>query len=234
MKLLTMQDRARLLANGQLRRQAEQENPDITIDFLPVVKLFTPDAGCTWLLTELDPDDTDRAFGLCDLGLGFPEFGYVSLTELRPSADDWGSRSSVIVPRQDHLRLFGRSPRRRRHQSMRRADMNTYSVLFAEDVPHYGFAEIKAEDRQAAIQTAKVFDVGSVAHHPEWENAVCRRIITIEAPCGASPPTFLWTAAFSATAERTISVSATLLPRCWLRLGALPPSPLGRDASARH
>jgi hypothetical protein len=82
MELLTAQDRARLLANGSLRRRAETENPDLVIDFLPVVKLFTPDAGCIWLLTELDPEDTDRAFGLFDLGLGFPELGYVSLTEL--------------------------------------------------------------------------------------------------------------------------------------------------------
>lgn len=36
----------------------------------------------TWLLTELDPEDPDRAFGLCDLGLGSPELGYVSLAEL--------------------------------------------------------------------------------------------------------------------------------------------------------
>ena len=39
---------------------------------------FTPDAGATWLLTEIDPDDHDHAFGLCDLGQGFPELGYVS------------------------------------------------------------------------------------------------------------------------------------------------------------
>lgn len=49
----------------------------------PVVKLFTPDAGATWLLTEIDPEDLDRAFGLCDLGLGFPELGWVSLSELQ-------------------------------------------------------------------------------------------------------------------------------------------------------
>lgn len=82
MKLLTDRDRVRLLANGALRREAEHDDPDACIDFLPVVKLFTPDANCTWLLTEIDPEDTDRAFGLCDLGLGFPELGYVSLTEL--------------------------------------------------------------------------------------------------------------------------------------------------------
>jgi Protein of unknown function (DUF2958) len=40
----------------------EAGNPDI--DFKPVVKLFTPDAQCTWLLTELGNDDI--AYGLCD------------------------------------------------------------------------------------------------------------------------------------------------------------------------
>lgn len=49
---------------------------------MPVVKLFTPDAHCTWLLTELDPEDPEIAFGLCDLGAGFPELGSVSLLEL--------------------------------------------------------------------------------------------------------------------------------------------------------
>lgn len=52
------------------------------MDLTPVVKLFTPDAGATWLLTELHPDNTDIAFGLADLGLGNPELGYVSLSEL--------------------------------------------------------------------------------------------------------------------------------------------------------
>ena len=53
-----------------------------TIDPPPVVKLLTPDAGANWLLTELDPADPDRAFGLCDLGLGCPELGWVSLAEI--------------------------------------------------------------------------------------------------------------------------------------------------------
>ena len=42
-----------------------------------------PDANATWLISELDPDDPDRLFGLCDLGLGSPELGYVSLAELK-------------------------------------------------------------------------------------------------------------------------------------------------------
>lgn len=52
------------------------------MDLTPVVKVFSPDAGATWLLTEIDPDNPDMAFGLADLGLGCPELGYVSLREL--------------------------------------------------------------------------------------------------------------------------------------------------------
>lgn len=74
--LITDEQRAQLLANG--RQSLEQEN----FDPAPVVKLFTPDAGATWLLTEIDPDDHDHAFGLCDLGLGFPELGWISLAEV--------------------------------------------------------------------------------------------------------------------------------------------------------
>jgi Protein of unknown function (DUF2958) len=51
-------------------------------DHPPVVKLFLPGTGFTWLLTELDPEDEDSAFGLCDLGMGFPELGYVYLPEI--------------------------------------------------------------------------------------------------------------------------------------------------------
>lgn len=80
MDLLTPALRERLLDNG--RAQAPVRGTEAEIDFRPVVKLFTPDGGCTWLLSELDPDDPDIAFGLCDLGLGFPELGSVSLTEL--------------------------------------------------------------------------------------------------------------------------------------------------------
>jgi hypothetical protein len=75
-KLITDEQRVQLLANG--RQSLEQEN----FDPAPVVKLFTPDAGATWLLTEIDPDDHDHAFGLCDLGLGYPELGWVSLAEI--------------------------------------------------------------------------------------------------------------------------------------------------------
>lgn len=77
MLLFTAQQRRRLLANGR-----RSQGP-AAFDPRPVVKLFTPDANATWLLTELDPDDADLAFGLCDLGVGCPELGAVSLIEIR-------------------------------------------------------------------------------------------------------------------------------------------------------
>lgn len=73
---LTASQRAKLLANGQVA----DRHPDF--DPCPVVKLFTPDANCTWLLASLQTEDTDIAFGLCDLGLGFPELGTIRLSEL--------------------------------------------------------------------------------------------------------------------------------------------------------
>jgi len=76
-KLITKEQAAQLLKNG-----VESQNSDGSLDRAPVVKLFTPDAQCTWLLSELDPCEPTQAFGLCDLGQGYPELGYVSLSEL--------------------------------------------------------------------------------------------------------------------------------------------------------
>jgi len=80
MELITKTQTDQLLANGRAQRAAIDQDTG-ALDFEPVVKLFTPDAQCTWLLTELDANGL--AFGLCDLGLGCPELGYVSLAELR-------------------------------------------------------------------------------------------------------------------------------------------------------
>ena len=81
MKLLTAAQFAQLVQNG--RRQAAVKGTPDEIDFKPVVKLFYPCGAATWLLTEIAPDDHSVAWGLCDLGMGFPEFGTVSLTELQ-------------------------------------------------------------------------------------------------------------------------------------------------------
>lgn len=81
MKLLTNCLKQKLIRNGEIMLEASIEGYDEP-DLMPVVKLFTPDAACTWLLTELDPQNDDLAYGLCDLGMGHPELGYVCLSEL--------------------------------------------------------------------------------------------------------------------------------------------------------
>ena len=82
--LITNEQRSKMLENGI----ESQKNHGC--NHWPVVKLFTPDAGCTWLLSELDPEDPDIAFGLCDLGLGFPELGYVSISEIARLRGNFG------------------------------------------------------------------------------------------------------------------------------------------------
>ena len=73
MKLFTKAIEAKLRKNSAAAGKAD-------IDPAPVLKLFNPCGAATWLLTELDEDG--RLFGLCDLGMGYPELGYVALEEL--------------------------------------------------------------------------------------------------------------------------------------------------------
>jgi len=80
MRLLTKELREKLLANGH--EQAKVKGTKAEKDFWPVVKLFYPAGAATWLLTELDPEDEDVAWALCDLGMGFPEYGTVRISEL--------------------------------------------------------------------------------------------------------------------------------------------------------
>ena len=81
MNLLTKEQIDRLARNGRANAERIDDDGD-THDFEPVVKLFMPDGAATWLLTETDPEEPDVAFGLMDLGMGFPELGTVRLSEL--------------------------------------------------------------------------------------------------------------------------------------------------------
>lgn len=74
--LITDEHRAQLLAHGRITAGGGDHDPH------PVVKLFTPDGHATWLLTELDPEDGDTAYGLCDIGIGMPELGTVRISDL--------------------------------------------------------------------------------------------------------------------------------------------------------
>lgn len=95
--LTTSDERTQLLANGAARAAGQ------SIDPLPVVRLFTPDAHATWLLAALDPADGDTAWGLIDLGIGMPELGMVKLSDL----------AGIVGPRQQPIQrdLYFRASR---------------------------------------------------------------------------------------------------------------------------
>jgi hypothetical protein len=80
MKLLLASQRKKLIAN-YIANRAHISAGTKTIDHQPVVKMFTPWGGNTWLFTELDPVD-GTLFGLCDLGRGSPEIGKIALADL--------------------------------------------------------------------------------------------------------------------------------------------------------
>ena len=70
--------RERYAGNFSLYHNEEQEEYNRESK---CVKLFNAIGGGTWELIAFDPE-TKMAFGLCDLGLGFPELGYVSVADL--------------------------------------------------------------------------------------------------------------------------------------------------------
>jgi hypothetical protein len=98
-KLITAKDRKVMEANWSLSQRSERADSGLAeaagrysaMNEKPVIKLFDPWGQAFWLLVELEPtkeakfhgDPVDMAFGLADLGLGFPELGYVSVDELR-------------------------------------------------------------------------------------------------------------------------------------------------------
>lgn len=107
MILITDEIKAKLLENGAKLLDDPDFDPE------PVVKFFTPDGGATWLIGAMYPDDEDILYGLCDLGVGFPELGDVSLSELQEI------RGAVGLPVERDLHFV---PRNRLSEYARLAD----------------------------------------------------------------------------------------------------------------
>lgn len=98
-----------------LRRNSEQQALSGECDHMPALKLFNPCGAATWLITEMDDDG--RLFGLCDLGMGSPELGYVSLEEIEEyrgplgigiERDRWFTASAPISAYTEAAREKGR------------------------------------------------------------------------------------------------------------------------------
>lgn len=92
--LLTPELRAKLLHNNATARDT---------DHIPVVKWFAPWGAATWLITEMEQDG-DTCFGLCDLGVGEPELGYVSLREVMSLVGPYG----LQIERDEHFTPINR------------------------------------------------------------------------------------------------------------------------------
>lgn len=81
MKLFTSAIERKLIDNG-LKTAAAQAAGKTEPDHKPALKIFNPTGGATWLISEIVAGTPDTLFGLCDLGMGEPELGYVSRAEL--------------------------------------------------------------------------------------------------------------------------------------------------------
>jgi hypothetical protein len=65
--------------------------------------------------------------------------------------------------------------------------MKTYTVLYAEDVPHYGTREFEAADDALAIECARAITADAMSKYtndPDYSHTLCRRIVHIEGPDG--------------------------------------------------
>lgn len=106
MQLFTKPQLEQLLNNGKPENQGN--------DHYPVVKLFYRGSDCVWLLTEIDSQNHDIAFGLCDLGLGFPELGYVSLSEISSVATRFGLENHPDFVARHPISIYFRAANRYR------------------------------------------------------------------------------------------------------------------------
>ena len=77
-----IEDMAMLIddVRGLLKENRQQANGGS--EEWPAARLFAPLSRGVWLLSQIDPDDLDKAFGLCDNGDDHPVLGHVSLAEL--------------------------------------------------------------------------------------------------------------------------------------------------------
>lgn len=94
MDLIPSELRARMLENGARSARDDAHDP------FPVLKLHVPNGNAVWLLSELDPDDPDLAYGVCDLGLGTPVLDYARLSDLAALPGQPVKRDVAFVARQ--------------------------------------------------------------------------------------------------------------------------------------
>jgi hypothetical protein len=78
-----------MLFTKKVRDQLKANFNSADEDHAPVVKLFNPAGSQTWIFTEFD-EEQDLLFGLCDMGMGSPECGYQSYSEMKAYKGSFG------------------------------------------------------------------------------------------------------------------------------------------------
>ncbi len=77
MEILSELHLEKLIENGKkIKDDVKKDIPVVVF-----LRLYN-NPPCAWMLASIDPDNHDIAFGLMQIGDGFPELGYVSLKEL--------------------------------------------------------------------------------------------------------------------------------------------------------
>lgn len=87
MKIFTKQIVKKLKKNHEKYIMGTDRSMEL-MEQKPVVKVFNPMGSATWLLSSLDEEG--RLFGLCDLGMGFPEIGFVLKSEIEQFSNSFG------------------------------------------------------------------------------------------------------------------------------------------------
>ncbi|WP_414714262.1 DUF2958 domain-containing protein [Sphingomonas sp.] len=77
----------------QLVENARLATSDATFDPVPLIRIKVADSDASWLVTEIDPDDHDLAYGLADAGIGLPEQGHFRLSTLADATGALGGRA---------------------------------------------------------------------------------------------------------------------------------------------
>ncbi len=121
-----------VLIPDALRPQLAANAAEPDGDHVPVLKLFNPAGPGTWLITELDPDG-DTMFGLCDLDMGCPELGSVSLRELAGVTLPFGLTIERAVVFDGRLPISRWADIARRTGSIREAEAIVRTVAPAPD-----------------------------------------------------------------------------------------------------
>lgn len=98
--LMTDDERAQLLANGEARTAASDFDP------MPVVRLFTPDAHAIWLLAALDPVDGARPGASATLVSACPNWAPCDCRPWRPSSARGIGRFCAIGISAQHSRCW--------------------------------------------------------------------------------------------------------------------------------